>query len=77
MTADQEEDCIHGVWPPSKCTYCTKTKPMDLGEIEYSFRAKYSGRCEGCGKVRWEPGDEIYRTESGLLVAHCCAEGVL
>lgn len=49
----QQEECKHGIWPPTSCTICTgkevKTLVEDRVIIVARWHAKFPGKCHSCG----------------------------
>lgn len=70
-----QEDCIHGIWPPSSCTLCTG-KDIPVATESWTFivarwEAKFPAKCYRCGDDI-SVGDQIAQdTEDNHLCEKC------
>ena len=44
MSDEPDDECIHGMYPKTSCTICTK-KPQDKNDIQYEFTNQYTLGC--------------------------------
>lgn len=69
-----QDECKHGIWPPSSCTICTgkEIAPVEARIIIVArWRAKFPGKCHTCGDDI-EVGQHIAQdTEDRYLCERC------
>lgn len=57
-----DDECIHGIFPSSSCTICTK-KPARTSDNPHprhsTMQAKFDGQCPGCNLPIREDVDTI------------------
>lgn len=66
--AASDEECMHGIYPPSSCSWCSGQEARRAAEAKaladntHVFAAKYEGQCVECNLpirvgelIRWRP----------------------
>lgn len=74
MSDNNDDECIHGMYPASSCTLCngkSERAQREADSIEYEFVAKFRGACQRCRDFI-NPGEEMARTGDGRLVCRDC-----
>ena len=66
------EECIHGIYPSDCCTMCKQHAAPPPEGVEYTFTAKYDGRCDACRRPI-EVGDTIAAMADGQYWCKDCA----
>ena len=76
-----DEECIHGMGDPAWCVICNGRAARDraaaqeaASTVEYSFKAKFVGRCAECLEP-WRPGELVSRcTDERIRHAGCVGQ---
>ena len=73
---EEEDECPHGLGMKAACTICNgRDKKASTTGVEYTFVAKYPGRCDWCS-TRLSIGDTINMMKTGLKMCDPCATEV-
>jgi hypothetical protein len=74
LTALEAEQCIHGIWPSTSCTYCNGREEREAKAARTVVRrwaAMFDGPLAcGCTAV---VGDPIVRMGDGRIICEDCA----